>query len=34
VIDNTPAKQILGIQFKGLEDCVVDTVKSLIDVTA
>ena len=34
VIDHTPAKQILGIQFKDLEDCVVDTVKSLIDVTA
>ncbi|KAH9220878.1 dihydroflavonol-4-reductase [Leptodontidium sp. 2 PMI_412] len=34
VIDNTPAKQILGIQFRGLEDCVVDTVKSLMAVTA
>ncbi|KAG4435788.1 hypothetical protein IFR05_008732 [Cadophora sp. M221] len=33
VIDNTPAKEILGIQFKGLEDCVVDTVKSLMTVT-
>jgi len=33
VIDHTPAKQILGIQFKGLEESVVDTVKSLIDVS-
>ncbi|KAH7382882.1 dihydroflavonol-4-reductase [Cadophora sp. MPI-SDFR-AT-0126] len=32
-IDNTPAKQILGIQFRRLEDCVVDTVKSLMNVT-
>ncbi|PVH87941.1 dihydroflavonol-4-reductase [Cadophora sp. DSE1049] len=33
VIDNSPAKQILGIQFRRLEDCVVDTVKSLMNVT-
>lgn len=32
VIDNSPARQILGIQFRSLEDCVVDTVKSLMNV--
>ncbi|KAH7361355.1 dihydroflavonol-4-reductase [Pyrenochaeta sp. MPI-SDFR-AT-0127] len=34
VVDNTPMKQILGIPFKPLEDCVVDTVKSLLEVKA
>lgn len=31
-IDNRPAKEILGIQFRRLEDCVVDTVKSFLYV--
>ncbi|GFF34466.1 putative NADPH-dependent methylglyoxal reductase GRP2 [Aspergillus udagawae] len=33
-IDNTPMKQILGIPFRSLKDCVVDTVKSLLEVKA
>jgi hypothetical protein len=34
VIDTTPMKQILGIPFRSFKDCVVDTVKSLLEVKA
>lgn len=34
VIDNTPMKQVLGIPFRSFKDCVVDTVKSLLEVKA
>ena len=34
VVDSTPMKQILGIPFRPLKDCVVDTVKSLLEVKA
>lgn len=32
--DNSRVKEVLGIKFKGLEECIVDTVKSLKDVGA
>ncbi|PVH68738.1 dihydroflavonol-4-reductase [Cadophora sp. DSE1049] len=34
VVDNSPMKQILGISFHPLKDCIVDTVKSLLEVKA
>ncbi|RAH75726.1 SDR family oxidoreductase [Aspergillus aculeatinus CBS 121060] len=34
VIDNDPMKRILGISFRSFEDCVIDTVKALLEVNS
>ncbi|KKA18520.1 Amidohydrolase, partial [Rasamsonia emersonii CBS 393.64] len=32
--DNTKSREVLGVQFRGLKECVDDTVRSMLDVQA